>query len=130
MMHGSPISQMLLVALPLSQLPPEMIARMARKESAAPAPGNIATGASRSKHAADALLDPVCRILIIGDESGRVKMWDADAIIALCNLPSLSDIVALALESAKVRCITFPPHAHPTSPLPLRVQPRFSGGCT
>lgn len=96
--HGPPISQMLLLTLPLSQLPPDMIARLAplRGSSAAAA----APGSAKGGDAAPA--EPSRRLLVTGDETGRVKIWDADAIIALSGVPSLTEIVDLALESAKV----------------------------
>lgn len=79
--HGPPITQMLFVTIPLTQLPPEMHARLAATTSAAAAPA-----------------EPSCRLVITGDEAGSVKMWDADAIIAQSGVPSL---VSIARDTAK-----------------------------
>ena len=89
---------MLLVTIPLSQLPPEIIARLSIIPDA--------PAAERTPQS-ERTTEPSRRLLITGDESGRVKIWDADAIITLCNLPTLSEIVALALETAKVGYIIY-----------------------
>ena len=97
---------MLLLTLPLSQLPLEIVARLSPSKgdaAAAVAAGSGSRRGSKTGSVSDAApTEPTRRLLITGDETGRVKVWDADAIIALTGVPSLTEIVALALESAKV----------------------------
>jgi hypothetical protein len=100
MTYCPPITTSLLVAVPLAQIPPEIAARL----SAVDTPFMQSRAASGTIPGAPALSppEPHRRLLFLGDETGRIKIFDADAIIGLCNLPSLAEIVSLALEHAQV----------------------------